>query len=98
MLVSILRKFLRHMQFYLILKKENSTILMVMLVLMEDIVAKIFSVEHVLTLRISLVDSAEADLILSLNPFLEEADLVDLEGGDLAEKEDLILFMKPQLR
>src|SRR5260370_19547853 len=97
MRVSILRKFQRHMQFYLIPKNERSTIPMVMLVLTEDIAAKIFSVEHVLTLRISLVDSEEADLILFLNPFLEEADLVDSEEADLVEKEELILFMKLRL-
>src|SRR5690242_7917355 len=98
MLVSILRKFRRHMQFYLMPKNENSTILMVMLVLTEDTAAKIFSVERVSTLKIFLVDLEEADLILFLNLFLEgEEDLVDLEEADLAEKEDLILFMKPQL-
>src|SRR5579872_5469068 len=78
-------------------EKEKSTIPMVMLVLTVDIAAKIFSVEHVLTLRISLVDLEVADLILFLNLFLGEEDLVDLEEVDLVEKEEPILFMKPPL-
>src|SRR5260370_20406765 len=98
MLVNILRKFQRHMQFYLTLKNERSTILMVMLVLTEDIVVKIFSVGHVLTLRIYLVDLEEVVLILFLNPFLEEEDLVDSAVEDLVGKEEQILSMTPQLR
>ena len=77
---------------YQILKKDNSMINMVMLVLMEDILVKIFSKVHVEILVIYLVVEVEV-LIPFLNQFLVvevEEDLV------LINKEVLIFFIKLQ--
>jgi len=88
-LQNILKKFLRHMLFFQILKKSKSMINMVMLVLMADTLLMIYFKEHVEILVIFL--ALEADL----NPFLNQSLIV---GEDLVLVNNVVLIFSMKLQ
>src|SRR5690348_2184141 len=96
MLRSTLRKFQKHMRYYLTLKNVNSMIPMAMLASKENIVLMTSSKVRELTLKIFLEVLVVLNLFLNL--FLVEEGDFDLEGlilVDLVEYEALILYMIP---